>query len=169
MTANFEKLERFSVDIADHIAVVTMTHPPVNAQDRLFRLEFVRILDVLGAEPSVRVIVLTGSGKLFSAGADLREREKILDEPGGYAHHNRLVRSAFDVIIECPKPIIAAMNGGAPNERFTSPGGKWTSLAPSSMTARRRKSQRNWGFLRTRCTPTWNGSTASSGSAVARS
>lgn len=113
MIAGLEKLERFSVEIADHIAVVTMTHPPVNAQDRLFRLEFVRILDVLGAESRVRVIVLTGSGKLFSAGADLREREKILDEPGGYAHHNRLVRSAFDVIIECPKPIIAAMNGGA--------------------------------------------------------
>lgn len=106
-------LEKFRVQVADHVATVTMASPPVNAQGRLFREELVRIFDVLGLEPDVRVIVLTGEGRAFSAGADLAERSAIAEEPGGYARHNRLVRAAFDVVMECPKPVIAAVNGAA--------------------------------------------------------
>ncbi|MGI4943398.1 MAG: enoyl-CoA hydratase/isomerase family protein [Janthinobacterium lividum] len=108
-----EELERFRVEIAEHVATVTIMAPPVNAQDRRFREECVRIFDVLGAEVEVRVIVLAAEGRAFSAGADLSERAAILAEPGGYARHNRLVRAAFDCIIECPKPVIAAVGGAA--------------------------------------------------------
>lgn len=108
-----EDLTRFRVEVADHVATVWMTAPPVNAQDRAFREEQVRLFDILGAEADVRAIVLTGEGKCFSAGADLSERPGILAEPGGYARHNRLVRAAFDSVIECPKPVIAAVNGAA--------------------------------------------------------
>lgn len=108
-----EDLDRFRVVVDGHVAAVTITAPPVNAQDRRFREEQVRVFDVLGAESSVRAIVLTGDGKTFSAGADLTERPGILAEPGGYSRHNRLVRAAFDSVIECPKPVIAAVNGAA--------------------------------------------------------
>ena len=108
-----DDLERFRVELADYVATVTITAPPVNAQDRRFREECVRVFDVLGAEIDVRAIVLTGEGRAFSAGADLSERTGILAEPGGYTRHNRLVRAAFDCIIECPKPVIAAVNGAA--------------------------------------------------------
>ncbi len=108
-----EDISCFRVEISGHVATVTITAPPVNAQNRTFREEQVRLFDVLGAETSVRAIVLTGDGKIFSAGADLSERAGILAEPGGYARHNRLVRAAFDSIIECPKPVIAAVNGAA--------------------------------------------------------
>lgn len=108
-----EDLKRFRIEGDGHVAAVTITAPPVNAQDRAFREECVRIFDVLGAEPEVRAIVLTGDGKTFSAGADLSERAALLNEPGGYARHNRLVRAAFDCVLECPKPVIAAVNGAA--------------------------------------------------------
>ncbi|WP_158746615.1 enoyl-CoA hydratase/isomerase family protein [Acidisphaera sp. L21] len=108
-----DDLQRFQVEVADHVATVTIAAPPVNAQDRLFREECVRIFDVLGAETDIRAIVLAADGRAFSAGADLSERAGILAEPGGYARHNRLVRAAFDCIIECPKPVIAAVNGAA--------------------------------------------------------
>ncbi len=108
-----EELTRFKLDVADYVATVTMDAPPVNAQDRAFREESIRMFDILGASPDVRAIVLTGNGKAFSAGADLSERPAILAEPGGYSRHNRLVRAAFDCVIECPKPIIAAVNGAA--------------------------------------------------------
>lgn len=108
-----EDLQRFRIEVADHVATVTITAPPVNAQDRRFREEQVRIFDILGAEVDVRAIVLTGDGKTFSAGADLSERAGILAEPGGYARHNRLVRAAFDSIMDCPKPVIAGVNGAA--------------------------------------------------------
>lgn len=108
-----EDLQRFRVDVADHVAHVTITAPPVNAQDRRFREECVRTFDVLGAEIEVRAIVLAAEGRAFSAGADLSERGAILAEPGGYTRHNRLVRDAFDCVMECPKPVIAAVQGAA--------------------------------------------------------
>jgi enoyl-CoA hydratase len=108
-----EDIERFRLAIEGHVATVTMTAPPVNAQDGRFREECVRVFDVLGADPDIRAIVLTGDGKTFSAGADLSERAGILAEPCGYARHNRLVRAAFDCVMECPKPVIAAVNGAA--------------------------------------------------------
>jgi len=108
-----DTLNRFKVTVEAHVATVLITAPPVNAQDRLFREEIVRLFDILGAEPDVRAIILTGDGRAFSAGADISERAALATEPGGYGRHNRLVRSAFDAVLECTKPVIAAVNGAA--------------------------------------------------------
>ena len=106
-------LERFRVELEAHVATVTITAPPVNAQDRRFREETVRVFDVLHDTAEVRAVVLTGEGRAFSAGADLRERPNLAEEPGGYPRHNRLVRASFDAVMECSKPVIAAVNGAA--------------------------------------------------------
>ena len=107
------ELECFSVDLADHIATVTIRRPPVNAQNRQFRDEIIRIFDTLHDTAEVRAIVLTGAGKTFSAGADLKERPGLSGQAGAYPRHNRLVRAAFDCVMECEKPVIAAINGAA--------------------------------------------------------
>ena len=109
----FTDLGRFDVDISDHIAIVTMNHPPVNAQDRRLREQLIRVFDILGEREDVRAIVLTGAGKVFSAGADLKERSAISEKPGALSRHNRLVRAMLDAVMECPKPVIAAINGAA--------------------------------------------------------
>lgn len=109
----FRDLQRFRVSLDEHVATVTMQAPPVNAQDRLFREEIVRVFDTLSDLPEVRAIVLTGDGRAFSAGADLRERPNLSEEAGAYPRHNRLVRAAFDAVMECGKPVIAAVNGAA--------------------------------------------------------
>ncbi len=107
-----ETYECFKVDIADYVATVTLARPPVNAQNRRFREEIITIFDALNDRADVRAIVLTGEGKTFSAGADLKERP-ALDEAGAYPRHNRLVRESFNVVMECEKPVIAAINGAA--------------------------------------------------------
>jgi len=107
-------IARFEVNVSDYVAVVTMQSPPVNAQDRRFRDECVKVFDVLSASDEVRAVVLTGGGgRAFSAGADLSERAALSEEPGGYSRHNRLVRASFDAVLECTKPVIAAVNGAA--------------------------------------------------------
>ena len=58
--------------VADGIAVVTMDNPPVNAQNGQFTSEMAYVFDTLSDRTDVRVAVLTGAGKVFSAGADMK-------------------------------------------------------------------------------------------------
>lgn len=95
------------------IATVAMNRAPVNAQDREFREQFTALFDRLSADDAVRVVILTGAGKIFSAGADIKERGSISSEAGDYYRHNRLTRECFFSIMECNKPVIAAINGPA--------------------------------------------------------
>lgn len=105
---NFETLQ---LCVSDYVATITIARPPVNAQNNAFRKELVAVVDQLGDRKDVRAIIITGEGKAFSAGADLAERPT--QEAGKYTAHNRLVRASFDCLLECPKPIIAAINGAA--------------------------------------------------------
>lgn len=100
-----------TLDVADLVATITIARPPVNAQNNAFREELVTVVDQLGDRSDVRAIILMGEGKAFSAGADLSERPT--QDPGHYTAHNRRVRASFDCLLECPKPIIAAVNGAA--------------------------------------------------------
>jgi enoyl-CoA hydratase len=107
-----ETYECFKIEVSDHVATVTLARPPVNAQNRRFREEIITIFDLLSDRSDVRAVVLTGEGKTFSAGADLKERP-TLGEPGAYPKHNRLVRESFNSVLECEKPVICAINGAA--------------------------------------------------------
>jgi enoyl-CoA hydratase len=101
------------LEVADFVATVTLDRPPVNAMNRAMREEIVRVFDELHDRDDVRAVVLTGAGKAFCAGADLKERPAIADNPGAYPRHNRLTRAVFDSVMECGKPVIAAVNGPA--------------------------------------------------------
>ena len=51
-----------------------MDRPPVNAQNYAFREEMIGPFDSLTDRDDVRVAILTGTGRMFSAGADMKER-----------------------------------------------------------------------------------------------
>ena len=99
-------LQAFKVSITDHVATVMIARPPVNAQNSAFRDEITRIFDAFHEMPEVRAIVLTGEGRNFSAGADLKDRPDVTRQ-GAFPRHNRLVRAGFDCVMECGKPVIA--------------------------------------------------------------
>jgi len=86
------------------VAVITLDNPPVNGLGHATRLALTQGLDRANADPAVRAIVLTGAGKAFSGGADIREFGK----PAALAEPNLL-----SVILACEnsaKPIVAAMH-----------------------------------------------------------
>ena len=107
------ELKTLLLTIEDGIAVVTLNRPPVNAQNAEMRAEITELFDTLSDMDDVAAIVLTGTGKLFSAGADIRERPNLAATPGAYGRHNRLVRESYYAVVECAKPVIAAINGAA--------------------------------------------------------
>lgn len=106
-------LKFIRLDVSDTIATVIMDRPPVNAQNAQFRTELTWVFDSISERDDVRVAILTGTGNMFSAGADIKERPGLVKEPGDYYRHNRLTRECFYSIKECAKPVIVAVNGPA--------------------------------------------------------
>jgi len=100
-------------EIADKIAVVTMDAPPVNAQTKDFVEQLIQCFDEINDLPEARCVVLTGRGKIFSAGADIKSRAAGPRAPGETFAHLRRTREVSNCIMECYKPVIVAVNGPA--------------------------------------------------------
>lgn len=108
-----DDLTQLRVNIADHVATLTMDSPPVNALTRTLNDELTLALDRISEMDDVRVVVLTGAGKCFCAGADLKGRAGVIKMAGDLPAHSRRTRECFHAIRECAKPVVAALNGAA--------------------------------------------------------
>lgn len=106
------ELELIRCEVSDHVALITMDAPPVNAQNAQFNVELAYAFDCASDRDDIRAVVLTGAGKVFSAGADIKARGNI-GEVGEKWQHNRRARESYHSIRECTKPVVAAINGAA--------------------------------------------------------
>ena len=97
--------------VDDHIAVVKLDNPPVNAHSAQMLTDVALMFDRLSDIDAVRAVILTGEGKVFCAGADLKGRGKR--EPGSHWQNSRSARECYHSIRECTKPVIGAINGAA--------------------------------------------------------
>jgi enoyl-CoA hydratase len=100
------------IQIADRIATVTISRPAaLNALNTSFFKEFNHFLDDLEPREDVKVLVVTGEGKSFVAGADIAEMVHMnADE--GYAF-STFGQRTFDRLEQLRIPVIAAVNGYA--------------------------------------------------------
>lgn len=101
------------ITIDSHVATLTMDVPPVNALTRTLNDELTTALDRISELEDVRAVVLTGAGRAFCAGADLKGRAEVIKHAGDLSAHSRRTRECFHAIRECAKPVIAAINGAA--------------------------------------------------------
>ena len=97
-----------------HVLLVTLNRPAsANAFNTLMAQELVQLFEDLALDPGEhRCVVITGAGeKAFCAGADLKERDGMTEQDWGRQHlvYERMIRA----IVNCPLPIIAAVNGAA--------------------------------------------------------
>ena len=90
--------------VIDGIAVVTMNNPPVNGLGYDNRRGIADGFAKGNADPAVKAIVLTGAGKAFSGGADIRE----FDSPKSMAEPNLL--TLIKLAVASGKPIVAAIH-----------------------------------------------------------
>ncbi len=100
------------------IAVLTLNRPDqLNAWGDDMSAEFFVALDAAVADKSVRVIVITGAGKGFCAGASMTALNAIRANPAGGAGPATGVRRLTE-LASAPKPIIASINGAAAGVGF---------------------------------------------------
>ena len=92
------------------VAVVTLDRPPANALTRAFFDELLQTLDRLRA-PEVRAVVVTGTGRFFSAGLDLFEVFGY--PPAEFDEFTTRFDAGFGALFAFPKPVVAAVNGHA--------------------------------------------------------
>lgn len=67
--------------------------------------------DGLGKNPDVRVVILTGAGPHFCAGADISEFPVVRNTPEAGRIYEAATEEASNAIRDCPRPVIAAVNG----------------------------------------------------------
>jgi len=106
-----------SVTVSDFVATVKLNRPPVNAFTRDMRRQFIAAFDELSERSDVRVAILAAEGKTFCGGVDLRDRPDP-SVVGQFSETNRLMREMLNVVKECPRPVIAAVNGAAVGAGF---------------------------------------------------
>jgi enoyl-CoA hydratase/carnithine racemase len=101
------------VQVQDYVATIHLNNPPVNAVSTTMIEELTQAMDRMDSDDNVRVAIIIGKGKVFCAGADLKNRDGMTNSPGGLAEHSRRTRELFHALRECSKPVIAALNGAA--------------------------------------------------------
>ncbi|NKW82264.1 3-hydroxyacyl-CoA dehydrogenase [Ochrobactrum pecoris] len=92
-------------EIVDGILVVTVDSPPVNATSADVRKGFAAAIRHASADAAIRATVLSGAGKIFIGGADIREFGKPPVEP--------TLPDVITIIESADKPVVAAINGAA--------------------------------------------------------
>jgi enoyl-CoA hydratase/carnithine racemase len=105
------------VVVRQDVAVVTLERPEkLNALNAAMRRELAAILRYFGGGDSVRGIVLTGTGRAFSAGEDLDEAAEL--PPGGLVSEIETFRDITRAALQTRVPVVAAINGIAVGGAF---------------------------------------------------
>ncbi|XP_047565663.1 delta(3,5)-Delta(2,4)-dienoyl-CoA isomerase, mitochondrial [Lutra lutra] len=116
---NYESLR--VTEAQKHILHVQLNRPEKrNAMNKAFWREMMECFNKIAQDPDCRAVVISGAGKLFTAGIDLMDLASEILQPQGddVARTSWFLRSliskyqeTFSVIEKCPKPVIAAIHG----------------------------------------------------------
>ena len=97
----------------DHgVLLITMDRPEkYNATDEQMHGELARVFRDVSDDPDVRVAVITGAGKAFSAGGDLAMVERMTGDHEKVMHILKEMSDLVYSIVDCEKPVVSAING----------------------------------------------------------
>jgi len=104
-------------DVQDRIATLTLNRPErLNALGDTLREELYDAVAKSAADPNVRVLVITGAGRGFCSGGDVKamsERDQTGQAPSAIERLSPMRDRIVLALRDCPKPVIAAVNGAA--------------------------------------------------------
>ncbi len=112
---SYDDYRQFAFEMLEHgVLLLTLNRPEkLNACDEEMHTDLTRIWKDVSKDPDVRVVVITGAGKAFSAGGDMAMVERL---SGNYQRVSRMLDEATEMvynILACEKPVISAINGVA--------------------------------------------------------
>lgn len=99
------------VESRDSVGLITLNRPQVlNAVNSLLMHELAEAIDAFERDPAIGAIIVTGSEKAFSAGADIGEMK---DKSFAEMYGEDFITRGWERIAQCRKPVIAAVSGFA--------------------------------------------------------
>ena len=108
-----KKYETLTYEIKEHIITIRLNRPHVhNAFNKTMLNELVDILHEIDKSEKIRVVIFTGEGKSFSAGADLKWMKEVINY--NYEENlkdSEMISKVFYTIYTLTKPVISAING----------------------------------------------------------
>ncbi|MCX8176279.1 MAG: enoyl-CoA hydratase-related protein [Candidatus Bathyarchaeota archaeon] len=111
---DYSKYKTIKIDKVDQIAIVTLNRPEVlNAVNAEMHAELVSIFRDLAEDEEVRTVILTGAGRAFSAGGDIKWMLEMKHDPSSIMSSQYEAKQIIDGILNLKVPIIAAINGPA--------------------------------------------------------
>lgn len=113
-----KKYETIILEKRGNIATITLNRPEkLNTENAKLAEELIDVFDVVDRDDDVKVVVITGAGRAFCAGADLKERflQRVEDKKKGIVVD--VTREFSEVgcmaLTKVKKPVIASINGAA--------------------------------------------------------
>ena len=112
---DYSKYEFIQVEKQDKVGIVTLNRPEVlNAINDKMHTEVAHIFEDLGSDDEVNAVVLTGAGRAFCAGGDVRAMaNRVGEATWGDRATTREAHKLINDMLDIQKPIIAAVNGAA--------------------------------------------------------
>ena len=100
-----------SLEVKDGVGTIRLDRPPMNALDIAMQDQLKEVAEEAAARKDVRAVILWGGEKLFAAGADIKEMQRMsytdmVDRAGA-------LQGSFDAVARIPKPVVAAVTGYA--------------------------------------------------------
>lgn len=97
--------------VENRVGYISINHPPANALNAATFSGLNECLDYVEAEKEIKVLVVTGEGKYFVAGADIKEFSPAFGNAAAAQELAKVGQRVFNRMEQFPKPIIASING----------------------------------------------------------
>lgn len=109
------KFENLLFDLSDHVARITLNRPDAaNGIDIALGRDLMRVAIRCDEDPDVRAVLLTGAGKMFCAGGDLKSFATFGDDlPAALKELTTYLHAATSRLARMDAPLVVAVNGAA--------------------------------------------------------